>query len=161
MLPIFESLRRDGCRRHTGNTCTHFNTNNVVGNGNILMGDDEVICKLKQDETRAQALETQCKATHYLTKYWNGCRAYWRGFKKGDYSCHNCGSASRDYFAGSWTECRSLCSDLYSGGKTDSSMAYCKKGCDKYHELTGKCSLASTLLNSNPRFIPAPQIRNI
>lgn len=41
--------RPSGCFRYTGNMNVHFNPDSVVGNGQTLFGDDEVICTKKPE----------------------------------------------------------------------------------------------------------------
>merc|ERR1712150_51283 len=49
--------RPTGCYWYTGNNNVHFNPTNIVGNGQTLFGDDEVICKLGSGEAPATVLE--------------------------------------------------------------------------------------------------------
>jgi len=79
----------------------------------------------------------KCEDWGTLSKHHNGCRAYHRGWDKGDHGCAHCGETSRDYAACDFEECKRLCADLYSENLNE--MPHCTAGCEKYHELGG-CS---------------------
>ena len=51
---------------------------------------------------------------------------------KGAYSCHKCGTVSKDYRACDVGQCDHLCGDLYADAREADS---CKAGCAHYQEL--------------------------
>merc|ERR1719195_348296 len=89
----------------------------------------------------------QCEDWGTLSKHHNGCRAYHRGWDKGDHGCAHCGETSRDYAACDFEECKRLCADLYSENLNE--MPHCTAGCEKYHELGGCSSYILSVTRPN------------
>ena len=63
------------------------------------------------------AILKACQDWGFSSKQDNGCQAYAKGWKKGTYNCHKCGTVSKDYRACDLGQCKPLCGDLYADAR--------------------------------------------